>query len=101
MTSLPSGLRVTPTRRRWDWTVDGVRRAAGEGYEEAPAEASLLSFDGAETRTFTRTWHQRFRVAPDRWEPAEPGTYEVAAFVDVDEPERRGLRATTEIEILR
>lgn len=89
----------TPTRRYWDWSVDGRRRAEGEGYEDAPAEPSLLSFHRSETKTFTRTWYQRFRTTTDRWAPAEPGTYEVAAFVDVEEPGRRGLRATTEIEL--
>ena len=91
----------TPTRRRWDWTVGGERRAEGEGYEDAPAEPTLLSFRRAETKTFLRTWHQHFRTASDSWEPAGPGTYGVAAFVDVEEPERRGLYAETEIEIRR
>lgn len=89
----------TPTRRRWDWAVDGDRRAAGAEFEPAPADPSLLSFYRSETKTFTRRWHQRFRTAADRWEPAEPGTYEIAAFVDVDEPVRRGLDAATTIEI--
>lgn len=95
---LPVAIR-TPTRRRWDWTVGGVRRAEGEGHEDAPAEASLLSFHRGETKTFTRTWYQCFRASRDRWTPAEPGTYEVAAFVDVEEPAGRGLRAATEVEI--
>lgn len=89
----------TPTRRRWDWTVAGERRAEVTGYEDAPAEPSLLSFYRSETKTFTRTWHKLFRTASDRWVPADPGTYEVAAFVDVEEPGRRGLYAATEIEI--
>jgi hypothetical protein len=89
----------TPTRRRWDWAIDGLPRAAREEFEPAPAEATRLQFYRSETKTFTRTWHQRFRTAADRWEPAEPGTYEVAAFVAVDDPAGRGLRAATEIEL--
>lgn len=94
----PIALR-TPTRRQWDWSVGGFPRGAHEEFEPVPADASLLEFYRSETKTFARTWHQRFRTADDRWEVADPGTYEVAAFVAVETPDRRGLRAATDIEL--
>lgn len=94
----PISLR-TPTRRSWDWSVGGFARGAHKEFEPAPSEPSLLEFYRSETKTFTRTWHQRFRTGRDRWERADPGTYEVAGFVAVENPERRGLRAATEIEL--
>jgi hypothetical protein len=89
----------TPTRRRWDWAVDGDARAARDEFEPAPRDAAQLAFSRSETKTFTRTWRRRFRVASDRWTPADPGRYEISAFVAVADPETRGLLASTEIEL--
>lgn len=89
----------TPTRRRWDWAVDGKPRAATEEFEPAPSERTLLSFYRSETKVFERTWRRRFRTARDRWEPAPPGAYEISAYISVDKPERRGLYASTTISL--
>jgi hypothetical protein len=98
--SLPVPITIpTPTRRRWEWAVDGHARAAYQTFESAPRAAAEFTFQRGETKTFTRTWRQRFRTETDRWEPADPGLYEVSAFVAVATPEERGLRASTTIEL--
>lgn len=95
---LPVTIR-TPTRRRWDWAIDGAPRAAREEFEPAPGDPADLAFRRSETKTFERTWRRRFRTAADRWSPANPGRYAVSAYVAVEEPDARGLAAATEIEL--
>lgn len=94
----PIALR-TPTPVRWDWSVDGVRRASRVDDCDPPDRAEHLTFARSETKAFARTWRQTIRTADGEWTEVEEGSYEIAAFVNVEDPAARGLRATTEIEI--
>lgn len=89
----------TPTPVRWSWAVDGVREASHVPESTPPDRPTLFEFYRGETKTFTRTWHQLFRESETDWVEAEPGTYEISSFVDVETPVDRGLLASTEIEI--
>jgi len=89
----------TPTPVRWDWTVDGVRQDARADDVDPPNRKEYLTFGRSETKAFSRTWHQTFKTGASEWTDADEGRYEIAAFVDVDDPAGRGLYATTEIEI--
>lgn len=95
---VPIALR-TPTPVRWAWSVDGVRGASHVDECDPPARPALFAFHRGETKTFARTWRQAFRTDEREWEAAEPGVHEIAAFVDVADPESRGLFASVDVEI--
>lgn len=89
----------TPTPVRWSWSVDGVREASHVPDCDPPDQPTLFTFHRSETKTFTRTWPQLFRETEMDWREAGEGTYEISAFVDVEDPVGRGLSASTEVEI--
>ncbi|GAA0675259.1 hypothetical protein ACFQDG_06745 [Natronoarchaeum mannanilyticum] len=89
----------TPTPVRWDWTVDGVRQDARVDDVDPPDRKEHLTFARSETKAFSRTWRQTFKTGDREWTDAEEGRHEIAAFVDVDSPEERGLYASAKIEI--
>ncbi|MCU4972261.1 hypothetical protein OB955_05870 [Halobacteria archaeon AArc-m2/3/4] len=81
---------VTSGRRTWGWTVDGELEASDERLYTADRPNSL-EFRALETKRFERTWDGRFKRtgSPTRWVEADPGEYEIGAFVATpDEPRR-------------
>jgi len=95
---VPIAIR-TPTPVRWDWSIDGVRQDARAADVDPPDRREYLTFARSETKAFSRTWRQTFKTGTSEWTDADEGRYEIAAFVDVDDPAERGLYASTEIEI--
>jgi len=96
---LPVPIRLrTDSPNRWTWAVDGEPNASRvpRGVPDRPA---VFSFARRERKRFTRRWPQRFRVADDRWEPVEPGTYSITAEVNRADAADRGLVDRTEIRI--
>jgi len=75
----------TPGKRLWGWTVDGELEASDEPRRRS-ADGGSLSFSPRECKEITRTWDGRFKRVDDRtrWVPADPGEYEIAAFLAVD-----------------
>lgn len=84
----------------WEWSVDGVPEADHSLSEPEP-DTTRFVFDRARSKTFDRTWHQRFRTSRTEWERAAPGEYEIAARVNVDNAAERGLEASTTVRIER
>lgn len=87
----------TPRRRLWGWTVDGRLAASDETPYTRPA-GGALTFRGGERKRFTRRWDGRFAVDGERWVDAEPGTYDVRAFLATAD---RTPAATTTVEVRR
>jgi len=97
---LPVAIEVeTPRRRLWGWTVDGELEASDERRYASEA-GGTLSFRPRERKRIRWRWDGRFKRSgdPTRWEPAEPGEYEIVAFVALDAPERPADRTTVRIE---
>ncbi|HKJ59500.1 MAG TPA: hypothetical protein VKA37_09730 [Halobacteriales archaeon] len=97
---LPVPIEVeTPRHRLWGWTVDGELEASDERRYAGEASGTL-SFRPRERKRIRRRWDGRFKRSgePTRWEPAEPGEYEIEAFVAVDAPNRPADRTTIRIE---
>lgn len=82
----------------WSWAVDGVEQAS-HLVDEPPAEPGLLRFRRSERKTFERRWPQRIRDRQGRWNPVDPGEYELTAWVNVDGATGRGLAAGTTVEV--
>ena len=94
---LPLPVSVTLDRpRRWGWSVDGLLEASDERLHE-PRRPTPFRFRGRERRQFTVTWDGRFKRAGERtrWELAEPGSHEIAAFVPTAGVETRDVTAIT------
>ncbi|AGB36422.1 hypothetical protein [Natronococcus occultus] len=83
----------------WHWTVDGLTDAAEISLHDPPAEPQGFRFDRGERKRFTKRWHQRFRVADDEWEAAEPGTHTIGAGLNVADAAKKGLYDETTITI--
>lgn len=68
--------------RIWGWTVDGELEASDEP-RRASAHRDSIDLRGFGTRRFERTWDGRFKRTgtPTRWVEADPGEYEIAAYV--------------------
>lgn len=82
----------------WTWDVDGVPEASH--VERAMTdERGEFAFDRGERKTFTRTWHQSFRVSENEWEPADPGEYTIGARLNVPDAAGRGVAAETTVRI--
>lgn len=107
----PVGVRVQlynrlpfPVRLRtrspvlWQWSVDDLPEAS-HVERSPPTRAGALSFARGERKTFTRTWDQSVRVSEREWEPIAPGEHTVAAWVNVDDANARGLYAETTVRI--
>jgi hypothetical protein len=77
---------VTPTRRPWGWTIDGVLEGTDER-RYVREESAAVSFRAGETKTATVTWNGHFRRENaddlDRSEPAGRGGHTVSAFLCV------------------
>ncbi|NHN46868.1 hypothetical protein G9464_04560 [Halostella sp. JP-L12] len=75
----------TPGKRLWGWTVDGELEASDEPRKRS-TDGGSISFSPRERKEITRTWDGRFKRVDDRtrWVPADPGTYEIAAFLALD-----------------
>lgn len=80
---LPMPVTVTTAGRRlWGWTVDGFLAASDEPrYRGGPP--GELTFRPGERKHISRTWDGQFKLTTGRtrWEPADPGEYEITAFV--------------------
>jgi len=81
---------------RWIWAIDG-RRQTPTGPDDA--ETAQFTFDRGERKRFSRQWSQSFQVSDSEWKPASPGEYTISAALNVDDPERSGLRAQTTVTI--
>ncbi|WP_178918139.1 hypothetical protein [Natronomonas gomsonensis] len=92
----PIALR-TDSPVRWTWSIDGVDEASR--VTNHPTEDSLFRFSRSETKTFKRSWSQRFRESAQRWEPAGPGEYSLAVRVNVPDADDKGLTAETTFTI--
>ena len=82
----------------WSWSVDGVERATTRP-ESVPEERGLLRFGRSERKLFERRWSQRIRDEGGRWVPVQAGEYELAAWINVDDPDGRGLAASTSVVV--
>lgn len=80
---LPLPITVaTAGGRIWGWTVDGELEASDER-RRASEHRDSIDLRARETRRFDRTWDGRFKRtgSPTRWVEADPGEYEIAAYV--------------------
>lgn len=80
---LPVPITVaTAGGRLWGWTVDGEIEASDEPRRRS-AHHSSIELRGFERRRFERTWDGRFKRtgSPTRWIEADPGEYEIGAYV--------------------
>lgn len=82
----------------WTWSVDGLTEASRVGGH--PTERAGFRFGRGEHKRFDRQWSGLFRVAPDEWEPAEPGEYVLRASLAVPDAAAKGLAAETTVEVL-
>jgi hypothetical protein len=82
----------------WHWAVDD-RVSARTTPPDEPDEESLFTFGRSERKTFTRTWSQSWRVGERRWEPVEPGEYEISVAVNTAIGGERFLTDATQIRI--
>ncbi|MEM4781804.1 MAG: BsuPI-related putative proteinase inhibitor [Halalkalicoccus sp.] len=82
---LPVPVELETEGRIWGWTVDGLLEASDERLYASDAR-NTLRLRAGETLTFERTWDGRFKRegSPTRWVEAEPGEYEIGAFVAAD-----------------
>ncbi|WP_276272701.1 hypothetical protein [Haloarcula litorea] len=90
----------TPTPRLWNWHVDGAPEASRVP-EAVPEEPREFTFDRSERKQFHRRWRQLFKVTDREWEDAAPGEYTIGAYLDVDDPEEKGLADETTVRIER
>lgn len=93
----PVVLRV-PTQVRWQWAVDGHPEASRIA-ARPPAEPALFAFDRGERKRFQRRWHQRFRETDSEWSRAGRGEYTLSAWIAVEDPADKGLRAETTFRV--
>lgn len=99
--SLPAPVTIpTASPVLWTWHVDGVAEASHVSLRDPPDESAAFVFDRGERKQFRKRWNQRFRVADDQWEPAEPGSYTIGAELNVSDPRAKGLYGETTVEIL-
>lgn len=86
----------TPTRRLWGWSVDGQLEASDEPRYVGDA-GGRFDFRGGERKRVTIMWDGRFKRAgdPDTWTVADPGEYEISAFLATGEPGSRPEDSTT------
>ncbi|WP_049922960.1 hypothetical protein [Halopiger djelfimassiliensis] len=84
----------------WTWSVDGATEATRVSLRDPPDEPGEFVFDRGERKRFGKRWDQRFRVSETEWVPAEPGTYTIAAELNVDAPAEAGLRGETTVRIV-
>ena len=96
---LPVPVVVATDERRWGWTVAGELEASDEPRAAEAGEATMR-FRGGERRRVEVRWDGRFKRVGrrTRWVTPDPGEYEVAAFLAVDDPRPRD--ATT-IRVVR
>lgn len=95
---IPIAIRtVSPVR--WQWSVDGDTEASSLRPFEPEGEPRLFKFYRGEQKRFERTWSQMFRTGDSEWQEAQPGEYEIAAWINVDTPDTRGLRSTTTVTL--
>lgn len=78
----------TPRRRLWGWTVDGELAASDERrfVRDTPG---TLTFRGGERKRVSRSWNGRFERTDGlrEWVDAEPGEYEIRAFLATENRE--------------
>jgi len=78
----------TPRQRLWGWTVDGELAASDERrfVRDSPG---TLTFRGGERKRVSRSWNGRFERDGElrEWVDAEPGEYEIRAFVATENRE--------------
>lgn len=69
-------------KQSWGWSVDGLEAAREESTFRSET-VTELTLEGWERRSYTRRWDGTFRRPgdPPRWEPADPGRYEIEAYV--------------------
>lgn len=78
---LPVSLAIEG-KRLWGWSVGGRLDASEEALHASEAQRRL-DLRGFETRRLEVEWNGRFKRpgSPTRWVPADPGEYEIRAFV--------------------
>lgn len=98
---LPTPIRLrTASPVLWQWAVgDALEASLLE--RDTPDKRGALSFARRERKTFTRTWHQTIRQTEREWVPVDPGEFTISAWINVDDPDRRGLTAETTVTIER
>lgn len=96
---LPFPIRLRTTSPvLWRWAVDGAVEASTVE-EPTPDRPGAFSFARGERKTFTRVWNQSVRRTEREWEPVPPGEYTLSAWVNVDDPDGRGLAAETTVRV--
>lgn len=98
--SAPFPITITTTSPIfWNWTVDGLVEASHVDGDQPAKERSTFTIGRGDRVTISRTWKGMFRVSDLEWEWAEPGEYTLAAAVNVENPEKKGLAAEETIRI--
>jgi hypothetical protein len=87
---LPVPVAVATDERPWGWTVAGELEASDEP-RMADAGGGVMRFRGGERRRVEVEWDGRFKRVGrrTRWVTPDPGEYEVAAYLAVDDPRPR------------
>lgn len=98
---MPFGVSIqTRTPILWSWEIDGREEAAEIDLHDPPEEPQKYEFGSGERKRFTKRWPQRIRVSETDWEQVPPGEYTIGAWLNVDDAERKGLKAETTVEIV-
>lgn len=84
----------------WKWAVNGWVDADRYSKVSPDQDSRYLSFDGNEQKRYSRTWHQLVRISKREWAHVNPGTHELACWINVENPVQRGLYSETTVEIL-
>ena len=91
---LPFPIKIkTENKIPWSWSVNGIENASYYTDYKPPNKPGIFVLDKSETKVYTRKWSQMFRTSKSIWEKAEPGQYEVATWVNVTNPESKGLHS--------
>ena len=95
----PVSLKVR-SRRFWTWSVDGLTDASHVPARDPAGGTVVFEFGRGERKQFRKRWHGSFRLSDDEWERAGPGEYTIAATLNVDDAEKKGLAAHTTVRLV-
>lgn len=88
----------TPTSRLWGWVVDGAEEGDRRSFSP-PETGRSVRFGGLERKVFEGTWDGRIREEGDGGWSDAGGTHTLTGYLAVEDWERRGLGAETEVTV--
>lgn len=97
---LPFPIKIrTESKLPWSWSINNVEKASHYVDFDPSGEQGTFILERSERRSYTRKWSQKFRVSKSKWEDAMNGEYELSAWINVPDPQSKGLQANTSFVI--